>query len=170
MGNTPVTRVVFCAMLIAIAASCFAQGSAPGRSNGQMVYIPLYSHIYTGDRETPFNLAATVIIRNTDPKCSIIVFHADFYDSDGKLVHRFLDSPVRISPLASTRFIVPESDTKGGLGASVLVSWRSVFPANPPIMESIMIGTRNQQGISFTSRGQVLTPSTPTASATSSHP
>lgn len=30
------------------------------------------------------------------------------------------------------------------------------MPVNPPIIETVMIGTQSQLGISFTSRGQAL--------------
>jgi hypothetical protein len=36
-------------------------------SAGQTVYVPIYSHIYSGLKGRPFNLAATLSIRNTDP-------------------------------------------------------------------------------------------------------
>jgi len=126
------------------------------RSSGQLVYVPVYSHVYCGDRETEFMLAATVVVRNTDPKHSIIVCSADYHNSEGKLVRRYLTEPTRLLPLASLRFVVPESDTAGGVGASVLVTWKATVPTNVPIIESIMIGTQSQQGISFACRGQVL--------------
>jgi hypothetical protein len=36
-------------------------------SDGQTVYVPIYSHIYSGIKARPFDLAATLSIRNTDP-------------------------------------------------------------------------------------------------------
>ncbi|MFZ5563764.1 MAG: DUF3124 domain-containing protein, partial [Thermodesulfobacteriota bacterium] len=68
-------------------------------------------------------------------------------------------SPVTLKPLESLRYVVPERDTSGGSGANFIVEWKADKPVNPPIVESIMIGTQVQQGISFTSRGQVLLPS-----------
>jgi hypothetical protein len=70
-----------------------------------------------------------------------------------------LDKPVRLSPLESTRYIVPQKDKTGGSGANFLVEWKSEKAANPPIIEAVMIGTQFQQGISFTSRGQAITTS-----------
>lgn len=137
------------------------------RTWGQIVYVPVYSHIFFGDVETPFLLAATVMVRNTDRQRTILVCSADYYDSDGKLLQRFLPDPIRLPPLATTRFIIPESDTTGGAGASVLVMWKAAVPVTPPLLESVMIGTRNQQGISFTSRGQVLDVATVAASGDS---
>jgi hypothetical protein len=52
--------------------------------------------------------------------------------------------------------VVHESDKSGGSGASFLVEWESEKPVSPPIIETVMIGAQTQQGISFTSRGQVI--------------
>ena len=38
-----------------------------GLSSGQTIYVPAYSHIYTGNREKPFLLTVTLSIRNIDP-------------------------------------------------------------------------------------------------------
>ena len=125
-------------------------------SKGQTIYVPVYSHIYSGDREHPFYLAATVSIRNTDPHNSITITVVDYYDSSGKLVEKYLKSPVTLARLASIRYIVKESDKAGGSGANFIVQWQSAVLVNPPITESVMIGTQRQQGLSFTSRGQVI--------------
>ena len=125
-------------------------------SNGQTVYVPGYSHIYSGDRERPVLLAVTVSIRNTDPVRSIVVRSVDYYDSAGVLVKRYVENPVALGPMASLRYVVPESDKAGGSGANFVVRWNSAKPVNPPIIESIMISTRMQQGISFSSRGQII--------------
>jgi hypothetical protein len=58
--------------------------------------------------------------------------------------------------MASTRFIVKESDTKGGSGANFLVEWQAETEVNEPIIEGVMIGAAAQQGISFTSRGKAI--------------
>lgn len=127
-----------------------------GASNGQTVYIPIYSHIFFGDTTAPFDLTGTLSIRNTDMNRSIMVVSAKYFDSDGKLVRDYFPSPVLLGPLASTHCIVPESDRSGGVGASFVVRWRSASRVSPPLIEAVMIGTRGQQGISFISRGQVL--------------
>jgi hypothetical protein len=125
-------------------------------SRGQAVYVPVYSHIYTGDREHTFYLAVTLSIRNTDPKFPITILTVDYYDSDGKLVRKYLEGAVQLKAMGSTRYIVKESDKSGGSGANFVVTWKSDHAVHPPIVESIMIGTRSQQGISFTSRGRVI--------------
>ncbi|MBU4263957.1 MAG: DUF3124 domain-containing protein [Proteobacteria bacterium] len=54
------------------------------------------------------------------------------------------------------QYIVKESDTQGGLGAKFLVRWQADKTVNAPLVETVMIGTKMQQGISFTSRAIVL--------------
>lgn len=125
-------------------------------SKGQTVYVPIYSHIYSGDREHPFYLAATLSVRNTDPKHAITILSVDYYDSKGKLLRPYLENPIIINPFATTRYIIKESDKSGGSGANFIVKWKSDAKINSPIIESIMIGTKTQQGISFISRGRVI--------------
>lgn len=125
---------------------------------GQTVYVPVYSHIYADDRYrgTPFLLTATLSIRNTDPDRPFTLKSVRYYDSDGTLLQQYLEKPTTVAPLGSTRFIVPESETKGGSGAKFLVEWEASSPVVEPIIESVMIGTKMQQGISFISTGRAI--------------
>ena len=123
---------------------------------GQSIYVPVYSHIYSGDRGTPFLLAVTLSIRNLDPDHPITLLSADYYDTNGKHLTNYIQTPVLIAPFSTTRFFVKESDAAGGSGAKFLVRWKSERPVHPPLVEAIMIGAQNQQGISFTSRGIVI--------------
>ncbi len=118
--------------------------------------MPVYSHIYYGDRERDYILlSATLSIRNTDPERSITLLSADYYDSKGKFLEKFVQAPVVLGPLETVRYIVKESDTRGGSGANFIVKCRPPRRWRP-IIEAVMIGTRGQQGISFTSRGQAI--------------
>jgi Protein of unknown function (DUF3124) len=125
-------------------------------SKGQLVYVSVYSHVYHGDQEKKFLLTGMVSIRNTDPNHAITIMLADYYDSDGKVIKSYVPKPLTLNPMASTRFVVKESDTKGGSGANFLVQWRAETEVNEPIMEGVMIGAAGQQGISFTSRGKAI--------------
>jgi hypothetical protein len=126
-------------------------------SAGQTVYVPIYSHIYSGTRARPFDLVAILSIRNTNLKSSITLVSVKYYNSAGKMVKEYLDEHVNLNALASTRYIIAEDDKAGGSGANFIVSWKSDKPVNPPIIEGVMIGTHSGQGISFVSRGQVIT-------------
>ena len=123
---------------------------------GQTVYVPVYSHIYSGDREQPFYLAATLSIRNTDTKHAITLTAVDYYDSDGKFLKHYLEKALPLNAMATKRYVVPESDKSGGSGAKFIIKWQSSEPVAEPLIESVMISTKTQQGISFTSRGRVL--------------
>ena len=67
-----------------------------------------------------------------------------------------METPVTLKPLESIRYVIPEKDKAGGSGANFIVEWKSDKSVNPPIVESIMIGTQSQQGVSFISRGQAI--------------
>ncbi|MFZ5573430.1 MAG: DUF3124 domain-containing protein [Thermodesulfobacteriota bacterium] len=123
---------------------------------GQTVYAAVYSHIYSGDRERPIYLAATLSIRNTDLHQPIRIIGVDYHDSEGRLLTKYLAAPIALPPLSSTRYVIKESDKSGGSGACFIVRWNADRKVVPPLVESVMIGTRGQQGISFTSRGQVI--------------
>lgn len=126
-------------------------------SKGQTLYVPAYSHIYAGNRELEILVTVTLSIRNTDPKHGITITTADYYGTKGELIKKHLDRAVVLGPFESTRYVIPQKDKSGGSGANFLVEWKSEQAVNPPIVESIMIGAEGQQGISFTSRGQVIT-------------
>lgn len=125
-------------------------------SAGQTVFVPIYSHIYSGDKERPVYLAATLSIRNPDPGRPIQITAVDYYDSSGTLLKNYLSAPIELFKMASIRYVVKESDKKGGSGANFIVRWQANQLVIPPVIESIMISTQNQQGISFTSRGYVI--------------
>jgi hypothetical protein len=58
--------------------------------------------------------------------------------------------------MGSVEYVVKESEKKGGSGANFIVKWNSDTEVTEPIIESVMISTSGQQGISFTSRGQAI--------------
>lgn len=160
MNNTGILHK-FCSILgafilLAGLVTTARAGSEIALSAGQTVYVPIYSHIYSGLKGRPFGLAATLSIRNTNLKQAITLVSVKFYDSDGMLIKEYLDKPAELIAMASTRYILPESDTGGGSGANFLVKWQSQAKVNPPLIEGVMIGTRSGQGISFVSRGQVI--------------
>lgn len=125
-------------------------------SQGQTIYVPAYSHIYVGNREQPFLLTVTLSLRNTDPVQGLEIATVDYYDTKGKLLKKYLTKPITLGPFESTRYVIPQDDTSGGSGANFIVTWRSDKPVNPLMAEAVMIGAGQQQGVSFTSRGQVI--------------
>ena len=135
-----------------------AAAEALGRWLGQTVYVPVYSHIFADDRyrDRPFLLTATLSVRNTDPERPFTLRRVDYYDSEGALLQRYLEAPITLAPLASTHYIVPESEAKGGAGAKFLIEWQAPAAVSEPIIEAVMIGTKLQQGSSFISTGRAI--------------
>lgn len=133
-----------------------SQTSSVRLLTSQTLYVPAYSHIYYGDRERPMLLAVTLSVRNTDRVAPIVVESVDYYNSEGKRIREMLQGPLSLSPLSSTRFVIQESDASGGSGACFIVRWKSAKPVTEPVVETIMINTQSQLGISFTSQARVL--------------
>jgi len=121
--------------------------------SARQVYVPVYSSVYHGDRASEFFLAVTLSIRNTDSKNSVAVYSVDYYNNSGNLVRNYLNEKKILKPFETLNFIVKESDTHGGSSASFLVKWNAGKNVNDLLVEAIMIGTQQQQGISFTTRG-----------------
>ena len=159
MSTPIITKLMLIVFVLLVLVSGFITRTAGADMRlfkGQTIYVPVYSHIYSGDREQPFYLAATLSIRNTDTKHAIMLTAVDYYDSDGKFLKHYLDKALSLDAMATKRYVVPESDKSGGSGAKFIIKWQSEQPVGEPLIESVMISTKTQQGISFTSRGRVL--------------
>ena len=149
-----------------VALFCLSFVSAPTRgwpaspevrlSKGQTVYVPVYSNVFSGPRSRPFHLATTLSIRSTDLAASFRVTSIAYYDTNGKLVRRYLEKPLVLGPLASSYVHIEEEDVSGGFGANFIVKWAADRVINTPIIECVMIGATGGQGISFVSPGQEI--------------
>ncbi len=131
-------------------------GDFSHHTTGQTIYVPVYSHIYGGLRSRPLDLTATLSVRNTAVAEPLTITSVKYYDSAGKLVRDHLKKEQLLAPLATTHFIVEESDTSGGSGAKFLVQWKATKPITPPIVECVMITIHSGLGISFVTEGRVI--------------
>ncbi len=122
------------------------------RAEGHRVYVPVYSHIYHRDGDI-FYLTNTLSIRNTDSEASMYVRSAKYFNTSGKLLREYADSPLRLPPMSTLEYIVGARDRIGGSGANFVVEWQSDRHITPPVIECVMISTGGQQGISFVTRG-----------------
>ena len=139
-----------------LAGAAAETAAAPALSKGQTVYVPFYTHVFIGPKHRPFHLVTTLSIRNIDPKRAIVLHAVDLYDAHGKRTRRLLEAPRRLVALDSAHYIVDEDQPPRDPGANFIVTWKAEAPANPPIIESVMIGAQGQQGVSFVSRGEVV--------------
>lgn len=128
----------------------------PHLARGQVLYVPVYSHIFHRTEEREFDLTATLSIRNTSPTTLLRIHDVDYFDSEGTLLKSYLDQPRRLGPLASTYVVIDERDRSGGVGANFIVTWESESLLTPPVVEAVMISTHSGQGVSFTSPARVI--------------
>jgi len=123
--------------------------------DAQTVYVPVYSHIYAKGG-IAHQLEITLSIRNTDPENSILINSVGYYDTEGKLVKKHLNKAALLAPMQTTAYLVEEQDTRGGSGANFIVTWSAEKPVYEPIIEAVMVGSSNDQHISFISKGRPL--------------
>ena len=138
---------------------CTAGEAAP--TLGQKIYVPAYSYIFYQNQKRRYPLAVTLSIRNTDEQHPLKVTSARYVGAEGQMLNEYIETPIRLGPLASTEFFVDEQDKSGGLGASFLVEWVAEQPVYGPVVEAVMVGTAGTQAISFVSTGRVLCHRTP---------
>jgi len=147
--------------LFALSSGLAHAQSLPGRSLGQLLYLPIYSHIWHGDTDgkgQPMKalVSVSVSIRNTDPVKSIRVDSAQYYDTDGKKLREYVTAPKNIGPMGTYEIFVPRSDDTGGSGANFVIAWKADTPASPPIVEGFHANLPVGRSIAFTTSARPI--------------
>ncbi len=112
-------------------------------SQGQALYLPIYSHIWHGDRvgseKAPAKtlVSALVSIRNTSLKTPIRILSARYYSTDGKLLKEYLPKPALINAMGTLELFVERKETEGGSGANFIIQWDATTATNPPLIEAV---------------------------------
>jgi hypothetical protein len=112
-------------------------------SLGQVLYLPVYSEIWHGDRVIDIKrpvkklVSALISIRNTSFKTPIRVFSASYYSTDGKLLTEYIQKPVLIAAMGTYELFVERKESEGGSGANFIIQWDSAVMTNPPIVEAV---------------------------------
>ena len=153
--------MLFSLVLFALSCGPASAQTASGRSLGQLLYLPIYSHIWHGDTDNkgqPMKalVSVSVSIRNTDPVKSIRVDSVQYYDTDGKKLREYVTSPKTIGPMGTYEIFVPRSDDTGGSGANFVISWKSDVPASPPIVEGFHANLPVGRSIAFTTSARPI--------------
>ena len=133
----------------------WAAAGAQERSKGEMLYLPVYSHIWHGDigrdgKPTKTLMSVSVSIRNTDPSGSIRVTSAQYYDTDGKKLKEYVASPRLIGPMGTEELFIARSDDRGGSGANFVIAWNADAAVSPPIVEAVHANLPGGRSIVFT--------------------
>lgn len=117
------------------------------------VYVPVYSNILHNNLTIPYELTATLSIRNTNFIDSIYVASVTYYNTLGNVVKEYINQPIMLEGMESIDFVVESQNKTGGLGANFVVHWASNKAKNKPLIQAVMISTEGQQGISFVCDG-----------------
>lgn len=153
--------LLYAAVLFAFSSgSAFAQ-TAPARSLGQTLYLPIYSHIWHGEsneKGQPMKtlVSVSVSIRNTDLRNSIRITSAQYYDTSGKKLREYLPSPKVLGPMATYEIFVPRSDDSGGSGANFVIAWKADAPASEPVVEGFHANLPVGRSIAFTTSARPI--------------
>lgn len=117
-------------------------------------YLSVYSHIYALSEKRTSNLTATISMRNTSQTDTIYIVKAEYFDTQGKSVKKYITTPIFLTPMETTEIIIEQNDTSGGSGANFIFDWKTKTTSPEPLFEAIMISTSGGQGLSFTTQGK----------------
>ncbi len=123
---------------------------------GELIYIPIYSSIFYENGKRTLELAATLSVHNVNPDGPITVLRADYYNTDGKLIKKYVDKPVLLTPLQTKNWVIDKANTAGGTGANFLVEWQAQADVTSPLVEAVMMNATSNLGIAFTTSGKVI--------------
>lgn len=137
------------------------EGNPPTKA--QLVYLPVYSHIYHGslDRKgkpAKIMLSALVSIRNADPKRAIRVTSARYFNTEGRMVREFVPVPHAVPPFGTLELFVEQHDESGGSGANFAIAWEAEAPVNPPVIEAVHATVEGARSLLFTTAGTPIRP------------
>jgi hypothetical protein len=150
-------------LIFALVLPCLAAAQSLPSYVGQVVYLPIYSHIYHGnlnEQGKPIQtlLSVHVSIRNTNINKPLELLYARYYDTNGKLLKEFVPNLVVIPPLGTHELFVPQSDISGGSGANFLISWSAGTSVNPPLIEALHADIQPTRTLTFITSGRPIHP------------
>lgn len=117
-------------------------------------YLSIYSQIYSSSEHKTHNLTSMVSLRNTSDIDTIYILKANYFDTHGKHVRTYFDTPIYLAPLETAEIIIDEIDVTGGTGSNFIFEWKIPLGGSEPLFEGVMNSTMGQQGLSFTTQGK----------------
>lgn len=95
-----------------------------------------------------------VSLRNTSIYDTVYIIKSDYYNTHGEVIKQYLKAPIYLAPMETTEIIINEYDVSGGTGANFIFEWKAPKNCSEPLFEGVMISTRGQQGLSFTTQAR----------------
>ncbi len=122
---------------------------------GQTFYVPSYTSHMVGTHS--LDVKPVIFLHNIDQNNPINIVRIDFYNTDGKLVEKYLQNPQKLNANSATRINVKERLAgEEGLGAHFIIQWQAEKKVVAPIVEVWLIGAVGSRGYSFTSQGRII--------------
>ena len=146
--------VCVCIYICGTRSDAGSSGTPVDVARGELIYVPVYSRIFYEDTKAALELAATLSIHNVNPQQSITITKADYYDTAGKPIHKYVDAPWVLKPLETKNLVIEETNTAGGSARTSLVEWPADSEVTSPLVEALMVNASHNLGISFTSAGK----------------
>jgi hypothetical protein len=119
------------------------------------VYVPAYSNI-RGRTDRPGALATLLRIDNTSATKPLVLERIEYFDTGGKLVQRYVETPVAIKPFGAVQIFIPADDIRGGPASNFIVTWAGIAPMAEPVIEAVGFGKVDGAGYSFVSPGRPI--------------
>ncbi|EGV44669.1 DUF3124 domain-containing protein [Bizionia argentinensis JUB59] len=116
------------------------------------VYVPVYSNIYQRTRNEKTALTSTLSIHNTSETDTLFINRIDYYNTEGKFLRKYIESPIFLNTFETLEYVVDEQDETGGSGANFVIEWYGTDKLNP-IFQAVMIGGLGNKSFSFTTDG-----------------
>jgi len=118
-------------------------GLHPGMDPG--MYVCAFGHLHI--KATVENLAGRALGK--------IKVSGKAYDTDGKLIRRYVAEPRIIAAMATIEYFINLTDTSGGSGANFLIRWTAAQPVSQPVVEGVHAYFRGTQSLGFVTSGRV---------------
>lgn len=160
------TRNILAGLLAGLSLFLYLPASAQeaaAPSKGQLVYLPVYSHIYHGSLDRKGKpgkvmLSALVSIRNTDPRRAIRVTAARYFNTEGRLLREFVPTPRTVPAFGTLELFLEQHDESGGSGANFAITWDADTPVNPPVIEAVHAAIEGARSLLFVTAGTPIRP------------
>src|SRR5689334_17253789 len=81
-------------------------------------YLAVYPQIYQLNENRKVDLSATVSIRNIDMRDTMYISKIDYYNTEGKMVRKYLSEMIYVKPLETIEIVIKNTDNAGGTGAN----------------------------------------------------
>ncbi len=151
----------FCAVSASAAFGSVAMsGLAMAQEDCQAVsYAPVYPVLYAGKAEGTISMAVTLAVHNVSLEDPITIQEVTYHDMVGDTVATPVDAEAILAPLETREIKIDLPDLKKEIGSGFVVKWSSEKASLPPIVETVMVGSKDSRGYVFSTQGRMISDS-----------